>query len=222
MKKKSSKKSVLLIAFTFVASYVIVYFILPRSYWTSYFGMSGPKMTQDILINLLCCIALVELSLFIDRKLNKKIPWTIHPLKRLLVQMFFQILGVIVLIIILASISLIFGEYVTDQSTHVEVKQGLYTVVALMLWSLVISTLNTGNYLLRNWKNATLQAAEFEIKAAQSKQLASEIELQALKLQLDPHFVFNNLSVLSELILKDQQLGYEFTENFWTSNRFKG
>jgi len=45
-------------------------------------------------------------------------------------------------------------------------------------------------FLLRNWKTATLKAAEFEIKAAQNKQLAAEIELQALKLQLDPHFVF--------------------------------
>ena len=38
--------------------------------------------------------------------------------------------------------------------------------------------------------------------------------MQALKLQLDPHFVFNNLSVLSELILEDQQLGYHYAENF--------
>jgi two-component system LytT family sensor kinase len=33
-------------------------------------------------------------------------------------------------------------------------------------------------------------------------------------LQLDPHFVFNNLSVLSELILEDQKLGYDYSENF--------
>ncbi len=39
-------------------------------------------------------------------------------------------------------------------------------------------------------------------------------ELQALKLQIDPHFIFNNLSVLSELILEDQQLGYEYSEKF--------
>ena len=38
--------------------------------------------------------------------------------------------------------------------------------------------------------------------------------MQALRLQLDPHFVFNNLSVLSELILQDQQAGFEYTENF--------
>jgi LytS/YehU family sensor histidine kinase len=41
-----------------------------------------------------------------------------------------------------------------------------------------------------------------------------ESELQALKLQIDPHFVFNNLSVLSELILENQKLGYEYAENF--------
>nr|WP_255700795.1 histidine kinase [Flavobacterium sp. F-30] len=78
----------------------------------------------------------------------------------------------------------------------------------------MVSALNTGDFLLRNWKNANIKAAQYKINAAENKQLLAEIELQSLKLQLDPHFVFNNLSVLSELILKDQQLGYDFTENF--------
>jgi LytS/YehU family sensor histidine kinase len=53
-----------------------------------------------------------------------------------------------------------------------------------------------------------------EIRAAALDQMAVEAELYSLKLQIDPHFVFNNLSVLSEMILKDQQLGYEYAENF--------
>ncbi|HJT74397.1 MAG TPA: histidine kinase [Chitinophaga sp.] len=65
-----------------------------------------------------------------------------------------------------------------------------------------------------NWRNTAIEAAEHKVKAAQNKQAAMEAELQALKLQIDPHFVFNNLSVLSELILEDQQLGYEYAENF--------
>lgn len=44
--------------------------------------------------------------------------------------------------------------------------------------------------------------------------MALDAELQSLKLQIDSHFVFNNLSVLSETILKDQMLGYTYAENF--------
>jgi len=65
----------------------------------------------------------VELSLFIDRKLNKKIPWMVQPLKRLLTQMLFQILGVLFLIICLALgymiTYLIFGDILNAQSPSI-------------------------------------------------------------------------------------------------------
>jgi LytS/YehU family sensor histidine kinase len=73
--------------------------------------------------------------------------------------------------------------------------------------SLMIMAINIGNHLILNWKNEAVKSAELN-------QLVIEAELQSLKLQIDPHFVFNNLSVLSELILESQQLGYEYAENF--------
>jgi LytS/YehU family sensor histidine kinase len=80
--------------------------------------------------------------------------------------------------------------------------------------SLIISAFNTVDYLLENWKKTAVEAAQHKIRASKHKQAAMAAELQALKLQIDPHFIFNNLSVLSELILEDQQLGYEYSEKF--------
>lgn len=142
----------------------------------------------------------------------------LHPIKRLLTQTLFQILGVLFLVFCLAVIYviiyLLFSDAINAHYPYVGLRETVYAFLSIIFWALMISALNTGDFLLRNWKTATMQAAEFEIKAAQNKQLAAETELQALKLQLDPHFVFNNLSVLSELILRDQQLGYDYTENF--------
>ncbi|MBB5637573.1 sensor histidine kinase YesM [Pedobacter cryoconitis] len=218
--KRSKAKSALLTAFTFISSYITVFIIFPNSYWRDYFNLPLSGIITDILVNLLFCVLLVELSLFIDRRLNKKISWMVHPLKRLLTQTLFQVLGVLFLIICLGAIYLIFGNHANTQPPYLNIRQSLYTIVLIILWPLMVSALNTGDFLLTNWKTATLKSAEFEIKAAQNKQLASEIELQALKLQLDPHFVFNNLSVLSELILQDQQLGYEYTKNFTKVYRY--
>lgn len=212
--KRSIAKRIVLVAFTFVVSYVTAYIIFPASYWTAYFAMPASGMIKDILINILFCMALLEISLFIDRELNKELSWMTHPLRRLLTQTLFQIVGVIVIVIILAAIYLIFDIPIDPKAPRVSIAEGIYTIFSIMVWALMISALNTGDFLLKNWKTATAKAAEFEVKAAQNKQLAAERELQALKLQLDPHFVFNNLSVLSELILKDQHLGYEYTENF--------
>jgi hypothetical protein len=80
--------------------------------------------------------------------------------------------------------------------------------------SLIISAFNTVDYLLENWKKTAVEAAQHKLRASKHKQAAMAAELQALKLQIDPHFIFNNLSVLSELILEDQQLGYEYSEKF--------
>lgn len=217
---KSKVKSVLLVAFTFIGSYATFIVVYPYSFWRDYFSMPASKLIIDVLINLLFCVAIFRLSIFIDRILNKKISWMVHPFKRLLTQTLFQILGALFLIICLSYLYYIFADPVNTQTSHIGLRQLLYTVISIILWALMISALNTGDFLLKNWKTATLKAAEYQIKAAENKQLVAEIELQALKLQLDPHFVFNNLSVLSELILKDQQLGYEYTENFTKVYRY--
>jgi two-component system LytT family sensor kinase len=212
--KRGNAKIILLITCTFIGSYLTSFMILPPSYWKNYFEMPASKIFIDTLINLVFCIIILALSLYIDRALNKRISWMVHPLRRLLIQTLFQILGALFLIICLTTLYLIFGNTVNTQPKGIGLREGFYSILSIILWALTISTLNTGDFLLSNWKTATRKAAEFEIKAAQNKQLAAEIELQALKLQLDPHFVFNNLSVLSELILQDQQLGHEYTENF--------
>lgn len=203
-----------MIVFTCIISYATGFVIFPSSYWHDYLAMPTYRILSDILVNLLFYAAIVELSLFIDRRLNRRISWMVSPLKRLLIQALYQTLGILFIIICLAFAFLLFADFMEVPSPYVGIREGAYTLILIVLWGLMISALNTGDFLLKNWKTEALKAAEFEIKAAQSKQVAAEIELQALKLQLDPHFVFNNLSVLSELILKDQQLGHEYTVNF--------
>ncbi|RBQ06667.1 sensor histidine kinase [Pedobacter miscanthi] len=213
-KRDRKRKIILLLTFTFVSSYAIVFIIFPYAYWKVSFGKSVSEIIINALSNLVFCGILLAISLYIDEILNKKIPWMVHPFKRLITQSLYQIAGVLLLITCWATIYFLFGNAAGTPSSQIGLRQGLYSIIALILWALMVSTLNTGDFLLTNWKIATSKAAEFEIKAAQNKQLAAEVELQALKLQLDPHFVFNNLSALSELILKDQQLGYEYAENF--------
>ncbi|WP_316776762.1 sensor histidine kinase [Pedobacter antarcticus] len=213
--KRSTSKNLMLIAFTFIGSYATTYVILPHSYWQKYADLPVSRIVIDCLLNLLFCIAILAISMLIDRRLNKRIPWMTHPFRRLLTQVFYQIIGVLLFMILLSIVYfIIVGVAVDPRLPALGLRDGVYALVSIILWALMVSALTTGDYLLGNWKTATMKAAEFEIKAAQNKQLAAEIELEALKLQLDPHFVFNNLSVLAELILKDQQLGYEYTENF--------
>lgn len=57
-----------------------------------------------------------------------------------------------------------------------------------------------------------------EIETLRQAQSASEY--QALVEQVNPHFLFNNLSVLKSLILYDKDKAYDFTQNFTDIYRY--
>lgn len=217
---------VILILFAFVGSHLLCYMLDPyNSYYTTYFHQSYLDIVIEWFSSLLFCAIISELSLYLDSILNQKMPWTSKPLKRLITQIIIQIIGVLLVIAILNFIINQFFDVSTP--TEKEMREFFQWVVATILIVLMISAISTGNFLLQNWKATAMEAAEhqlkateYELTATQHKQVAAEAELQALKLQLDTHFVFNNLSVLSELILEDQQLGYQYAENFTKVYRY--
>lgn len=54
---------------------------------------------------------------------------------------------------------------------------------------------------------------ELEWKVLKEKERAAHAQLISLKLQIDPHFMFNNFSILSELIEEDKKMAVSFLEN---------
>ncbi|WP_161964060.1 sensor histidine kinase [Chitinophaga flava] len=87
-------------------------------------------------------------------------------------------------------------------------------IIADTTFSLIIIVMNTMNDFIITFKKNTGDAAALGISDAQHKQAAAEAALKILQLQIDPHFILNSMSALSELILKDQQLGYEYVASF--------
>lgn len=216
----------ILILFAFLGSHLICYALDPYSpFYTEYFHRSPADIALELLSSLLFCTLISELSLYLDRVLNVHMPWMQQPLKRLITQIILQIIGVLLVIKILDLILIQFFDF--GEPTPNDIKEFFQWVLATVLIALMISAISTGNYLLQNWKITAMEAAEhklkvteYELNATLHKQVAAEAELQALRLQLDTHFVFNNLSVLSELILEDQQLGYTYAENFTKVYRY--
>lgn len=206
-------KRILFIISAFFLMYLVSYIIDPySSYWQEYFTRGFSEIMEDILLTLTCGIIISESSIFISKKLNKTLSWTKTPVKRLMIETTLNILMVLPVNLLITifcvskagdNLSSVFGF-----SLSVEETKGLiHWVVVSAAIAFMIMGINTGNHLILNWKNEVM-------KTAHLNQIAMEAELQSLKLQIDPHFVFNNLSVLSELILEDQQLGYEYAENF--------
>jgi LytS/YehU family sensor histidine kinase len=64
-----------------------------------------------------------------------------------------------------------------------------------------------GLQFLRRWRLSALESEKFQKETMHSR-------LQSLKSHLDPHFLFNNLNILSSLIENDPEKSREFLQTF--------
>lgn len=200
-------RRILFVLFGFIMIYLISYLIDPYAkYWAVYFQRPARDIAVEMFFTLFFCVLISESSIYLNTRFNTYISWMERPALRLVLQTLSTLVCTALIFSLEFGISYLFEEecWNLGQEEITGISQWIIvsTIIALM-----ISGINTANYLINNWKNTATQAAEF-------KQAAAEAELHALKLQVDPHFVFNNLSVLSELILENQQMGYEYAENF--------
>ncbi|WP_226390407.1 sensor histidine kinase [Penaeicola halotolerans] len=216
IKKKVSK--ILLILLTFFGLLFIGFLNFPEVYNKHYFDQYPVNAVFDIITSLILCVLIIELFQWIDRRMNNVMPWHLQPIQRWIIQTIIQIFTTILLLFIYGFVTyllmILFNIQVDDQAPKREDKVYAYYFLSVIFLSLIVSMVNTVVFLSSNWRREIITAAEYKTKAAESKQLVAQTELLALRLQLDSHFVFNNLSVLSELILKDQSLGYQYSENF--------
>lgn len=206
-------KRTLMVLSAFVLMYLVSYMLDPFSpYWDDYFERDWWIILEDWVSSFCFCLVISESSMYISKRLNGRLPWTEQPGKRFAVEAGLNLLVVLLGHLVLTTICVyladeellsVFGVGASAEETRGMIQ---WLVVSTIIAFAIIG-IHTCNYLILSWKNAALKAAELN-------QVAMEAELQSLKLQIDPHFVFNNLSVLSELILEDQQLGYEYAENF--------
>jgi two-component system, LytTR family, sensor kinase len=75
------------------------------------------------------------------------------------------------------------------------------------LANLLFHLLNAIKFYLTEYKTKWMEAEEL-------KRISAQAELQLVKSQINPHFLFNNLNVLSALIMKNNEEANKFIEEF--------
>lgn len=192
--------------------YILSYMMDPFSkQWDYYVNYNFVEILSELFFTFIFIIIIYEGSIYISKWLNGHFPWDRRPASRLIIQSLVQLSFVMLLIYVLHYIlQYFFPDYGTEKEMIVYILQ--LTIVSVVI-SLLISAVHTGRFLLLNWKTSGLEAAELKLKAAATKQLSLQAELHSLKTQLDPHFLFNNFSVLLELIDEDKKLAKEFLQN---------
>lgn len=127
-----------MILFAFIGSYLISYMMDP--YLSYYATRPLSDIVEEFVISIIFCAVISELGLFLDRWFNQKMPWTIDPIKRLVIQSFIQILGVLLVTLIMHFIFVLILEENDVEATISEVKSYWQWIIAT-----VVSEKNAAN-----------------------------------------------------------------------------
>lgn len=212
---KSTNKSLryFIIPLIFLTLNLLSYLLNPySSYYKNYLDRPLLEIVTDSCLTLIFCGLIYEISQLNARLLDKVVPWTERPVVRFSIQLLVQIIAVIILMVLLYYIGSLFYTY-EEKLTFEEELDSMQFVYVCVILAILISAVNTGHFLLNKWKTTMIEATELKLKASEFKEIAMQAELQSLKLQLDPHFMFNNFSTLSELISEDQLKAEVFLRN---------
>lgn len=179
--------------------------------WSGYLQYSYLDLGIELMIGLMVSWTIIEISTKTAYWLEYRLPWTSSPLLRFILQLLLTILAMILLLVIQ---DLLFCWYYLNKipGPQQQFNFSLFFIVSILV-SIFVSTVHTGYFFLQRWKTALSEAAQLNIKTLEFKKIAMQWELQSLKLQLDPHFMFNNFSTLSELIKEDPLVASTFLDN---------
>lgn len=154
----------------------------------------------DYLFSIALTIFIWEGTLFIDRKLNNRISWVTNTFKRVIIQLplsiafsAFTIYGVMIL----------YNTYVCVLPNDLESTLFKTSIIIGTLFSIILLGVEISVLFLNQWKSSLAEVEKYK-----SESLLAQ--LQNLKNQVNPHFLFNNMSVLSSLVYKDQDKAVEF------------
>jgi hypothetical protein len=148
---------------------------------------------------------------YIIAKLDEKIPWLDRPLKRLFVGLGLQLalLLLVVAVVTLSLLKYVMGEFNVSLLYHHTRNSFLIGLGCTIGATLIVN----GIQFFIKWREAA-------VNAEQLKREALALQFNALKNQVNPHFLFNSLSALTAMIRKDQDKAIQFVDQLSSVYRY--
>lgn len=202
-----------LVVAVFLLSYPLS-FIVDKEYtiWMLSGRMTLTECLTDFGLTLLSSFLFVEISVFYCRLLLRFMPFSRKPYRSLFIYA--------VLLLILNNFTAIAFSLLTGMIYNEGVSffhQMMYTVSAIVTF---ISYVYTNARYMEAIIDSENQKKKLEINLLKENERTTQMQLEVLKAQIDPHFMFNNFSILSELIMEDRALAERFLENLSSVYRY--
>lgn len=149
--------------------------------------------------------------------IESKFSWEKHPILRVLSESVLTLLTTVSLTYILLEITVLIFPALSKSSAGIEISDVL--TVAIMM-NLMLLPLLEGFMFFNGWSKANLEQEKLLLvtEKMEKQQLLSQFE--SLKNQINPHFLFNSLTVLSSLIHENKEKAETFINEFASVYRY--
>jgi len=180
----------------------LVLFIVAAIILSSRNAESNDLQGLTITLALLAVVLIPLGNYLITHLLDRIIPWQDYKVVRFVVQV---LLGMVV------SLSIINGLYFILKEKYTDAPPDMIQLIQINMLgaALVIPIISVyfGVKFLRAWNKTQLEAERLQKENARS-------QMMNLRNHLDPHFLFNNLNILSSLIDHDIDLSKKYLDKF--------
>lgn len=127
--------------------------------------------------------------------LDQKISWTKEPLKRFITGIVAMLVYTLVVIIILISLF--------ERGFQIDIGGVTGMLYGTVVTTSVITLFMTSRSFLYNWKQEAIQSERLQKESINA-------QYESLKNQVNPHFLFNSLNALTNLVYEDQDKAAKF------------
>lgn len=137
--------------------------------------------------------------------LNQTLPWKGNVTKRILLEAF--------VVILLATVFQALLLYTLEGTRMIYIRRDLtaqdywQNIIFTVTITIIATAIFEGAYFFRNWRDSLVATERLQKEQAMS-------QVASLRSQMDPHFLFNSLNVLSGLIKQDTDRAEAFVNDF--------
>lgn len=175
-----------------------------------FFAFTGEKNLENfgltILISLLYTVALGGGNGFLNNFLNKRFPWSDETSKRAVISIVSVIVVNIILVYFCNYVNFVLIQKAATTEEYFSGKYNFANWFTINIALLVSAFLHAKNFMQELKKTSRKEVVEQKLIAK-----SANAQFESLKNQLDPHFLFNSLNVLSSLIDENPQQAQKFT-----------
>jgi two-component system, LytTR family, sensor kinase len=202
--KRILKKYLIWIVFIVAMGNLVAFFIDPTF-------ISRPSIwLRNSLFSIFVGVPMMMLNEFIIVHIGRRVKWESSPLKRLFLSLF-------IMIVLATLITILLNYFYCYWIYHSSFADCVATTLNMLLIEILIIvyvfTFVTGIDFFRMWREGLIKQESLQRKAL-------ELQLEALKNQVNPHFLFNSLNTLATLIHKDPDMAVNLIMQLSDSFRY--